>query len=92
MDTISFVQISLLMKNKAAILFSIKKNNERIIIKFTSRSFLQQQVRSMVGCIKFLGESKWKIDDFKKVFKSKKRSNCATPARPCGLYLTKISY
>jgi len=71
---------------------SIKKNNERIIIKFTSRSFLQQQVRSMVGCIKFLGESKWKIDDFKKVFKSKKRSNCATPAPPCGLYLTKIYY
>ena len=71
---------------------SVKKNNERLILKFTSKSFLQQQVRSMVGCIKFLGESKWKIDDFKKVFKSKKRSNCATPAPPCGLYLTKISY
>jgi len=71
---------------------SIKKNNERIIIKFTSKSFLQQQVRSMVGCIKFLGESKWKIDDFKNSFKSKKRSNCAPPAPPCGLYLTKISY
>ena len=46
----------------------------------------------MVGCIKFLGESKWKIDDFKNSFKSKKRSNCAPPAPPCGLYLTKISY
>ena len=71
---------------------SIKKNKERIILKFTSKSFLQQQVRSMVGCIKFLGESKWKIDIFKKIFKSKKRSNCAPPAPPCGLYLTKISY
>ena len=71
---------------------SIKKNNEKIIIKFTSKSFLQQQVRSMVGCIKFLGESKWKIDDFKNAFKSKKRSNCAPPAPPCGLYLTRISY
>ena len=71
---------------------SIKKNKERITIKFTSRSFLQQQVRSMVGCIKFLGESKWKIDDFKKVFKSKKRSNCAPPAPPCGLYLEKVDY
>ena len=71
---------------------SIKKNNERIIIKFTSKSFLQQQVRSMVGCIKYLAESKWKLDEFKNAFKSKKRSNCARPAPSCGLYLTKISY
>ena len=71
---------------------SIKKNKERIILKFTSKSFLQQQVRSMVGCIKYLAESKWKLDEFKKVFKSRKRSNCAPPAPPCGLYLTKISY
>jgi len=71
---------------------SVKKNNERIIIKFTSKSFLQQQVRSMVGCIKYLAESKWKLDEFKNAFKSKKRSNCARPAPSCGLYLTKISY
>ena len=71
---------------------SIKKNKERIILKFTSKSFLQQQVRSMVGCIKYLGEGKWKLDDFKNAFKLKKRSNCARPAPSCGLYLTKISY
>ena len=71
---------------------SVKKNNERIIIKFTSKSFLQQQVRSMMGCIKFLGESKWRIDDFKKAFKSKKRSECAPPAPSHGLYLTKVYY
>ena len=71
---------------------SIKKNKEKIILKFTSKSFLQQQVRSMVGCIKYLAEGKWKLDDFKNAFKSKKRSNCAPPAPSCGLYLTKISY
>ena len=71
---------------------SIKKDKEKIILKFTSKSFLQQQVRSMVGCIKYLGENKWKFDEFNKIFKSKKRSNCALPAPPCGLYLTKISY
>ena len=46
----------------------------------------------MVGCIKYLGEGKWKLDKFKKIFKSKKRSNCAPPAPPHGLYLTKIFY
>ena len=71
---------------------SIKKNKERIIIKFTSKSFLQQQIRSMVGCMKYLAEGKWKLDDFKNAFKSKKRSNCAPPAPSCGLYLTKVYY
>ena len=71
---------------------SVKKNNERLILKFTSKSFLQQQVRSMVGCIKFLGEGKWKLDEFKKIIELKKRSNCAPPAPPYGLYLEKIDY
>ena len=71
---------------------SIKKNKESIIIKFISKSFLQQQVRSMVGCMKYLAEGKWKFDKFSDAFLSKKRSNCAPPAPSCGLYLTKISY
>ena len=71
---------------------SIKKNKGRIILKFTSKSFLQQQVRSMVGCIKYLGEGKWRLEDFIKAFKSKKRSNCAPPAPPYGLYLEKVDY
>ena len=70
----------------------IKKNKDKISLQFTSRSFLQQQVRSMVGCIKYLGEGKWSIDAFQKAFKSKKRSRCAPPAPACGLYLKKISY
>ena len=70
----------------------IKKNKEKIILKFTSKSFLQQQVRSMVGCIKYLGEGKWNIDAFQKSFKSKKRSKCAPPAPACGLYLKNIFY
>ena len=71
---------------------SIKKSKDKITLKFVSRSFLQQQVRSMVGCIKYLGEGKWSVDNFKKSFKSKKRSNCAPPAPACGLYLERIKY
>ena len=71
---------------------SIKKNQEKITLKFISRSFLQQQVRSMVGCIKYLGNGKWKLEDFKKSFKSKSRLKCAPPAPACGLYLAKIKY
>ena len=71
---------------------SIKKNKDKITLKFTSKSFLQQQVRSMVGCIKYLGAGKWNLADFRKSFKSNNRLQCATPAPACGLYLTKISY
>ena len=71
---------------------SVKKSGDKVILKFTSKSFLQQQVRSMVGCIKYLGDTKWNIEDFKSSFKSKNRLKCAPPAPACGLYLKKISY
>ena len=71
---------------------SIKKKKDKLIFKFISKSFLQQQVRSMVGCIKYLGEGKWELDEFKKAFESKNRLRCAPPAPSCGLYLTKINY
>jgi len=37
----------------------IKSLKNKIEIEFKSQSFLQQQVRSMVGCLKYLGEKKW---------------------------------
>ena len=70
----------------------IKKDKDKITLQFTSRSFLQQQVRSMVGCLKYLGEAKWNLNDFIKSFKSKNRLKCAPPAPACGLYLAKVEY
>ena len=70
----------------------IKKNKSKIVLTFQSRSFLQQQVRSMVGSLKYLGEGKWKLSDFKKAFSSKKRTMCAPPAPACGLYLDRVKY
>ena len=71
---------------------SVKKNKHSIVLTFKSKSFLQKQVRSMVGSLKYLGEGKWNLNDFKKVFLSKKRKMCAPPAPAYGLYLTKIKY
>ena len=70
----------------------IRSLKNKIEIEFRSRSFLQQQVRSMVGCLKYLGEKKWDLKTFKKVFKSKKRSLCAPPAPPEGLFLARVVY
>ncbi len=71
---------------------TIKKIKDKVILQFVSKSFLQQQVRSMVGGIKYLGDKKWDIEDFRKSFKSKNRLKCAAPAPACGLYLISIAY
>tara|TARA_B100001059_G_scaffold163928_1_gene163442 strand:- start:32 stop:772 length:741 start_codon:yes stop_codon:yes gene_type:complete len=70
----------------------IKKSGNKIIICFSSKSFLQNQVRSMVGCLKYLSTDKWSLDVFKKNFKSKNRAKCAPPAPACGLYLVNVKY
>ncbi len=70
----------------------IKFLKNKIEIEFRSQSFLQQQVRSMVGCLKYLGEKKWTLKKFEEVMKSKKRSLCAPPAPPEGLFLSKVIY
>ena len=71
---------------------SLTKKGDKIIMIFSSKSFLQHQVRSMVGCLKAIGEGKWQIDNLKILLKSKKRSHCAPPAPSSGLYLYKVTY
>tara|TARA_B100001063_G_C16712550_1_gene528831 strand:+ start:267 stop:1007 length:741 start_codon:yes stop_codon:yes gene_type:complete len=73
-------------------LAKIKTIKDKIEIEFRSQSFLQQQVRSMVGCLKYLGEKKWSLRKFESVMISKKRTLCAPPAPPVGLYLMRIIY
>ena len=70
----------------------IKNSKDKIEIEFKSQSFLQQQVRSMVGCLKYLGENKWTLKKFDEVVKLKKRASCAPPAPPEGLFLIKVIY
>ena len=70
----------------------VKKSGDEILITFKSKSFLQNQVRSMVGSLKYLSEKKWDLKKFKRIFKSKKRHLCAPPAPACGLYLKNVKY
>ena len=71
---------------------TVKKTGDKIILIFKSRSFLQQQVRSMVGCLKYVGEKKWDLKKFEYIIKSKKRTNCAPPSPAHGLYLYRVYY
>ena len=72
--------------------FKVIKSKETIKIRVKSKSFLQKQVRSMIGCLKYLAEKKWNLKKFESVFKSRKRTLCAPPAPAHGLFLEKITY
>ena len=70
----------------------VKSRNNKIEIEFQSKSFLQQQVMSMVGCLKYVGEKKWSVKKFNTVMNKKRRILCAPPAPPEGLYLARVIY
>ena len=70
----------------------VSKSKNYIKLKFKSKSFLKNQVRSMVGCLKYLGEKKWDLKKFENVITKKDRKKVAPPAPACGLYLEKIIY
>ena len=93
-DFSTFRAASCNAKNAIRTIDMIKINilNNKIEIRIKSQSFLQQQVRSMVGCLKYLGENKWTLKEFDEVIKSKKRIFCAPPAPPEGLFLLKVIY
>ena len=93
-DFSTFRAASCSAKSPIKKMYSIKinKKNDMVKIKLISKSFLQNQVRSMVGCLIYLSTGKWSFIEFKKVFKLKKRTNCAPPAPACGLYLLNIKY
>ena len=94
MDFSTFRASSCRAKSPIKTMKSVKVNysTNKIEIEFKSKSFLQNQVRSMVGCLKYLGEKKWTLKKFESVIKSKKRILCAPPARAKGLFLVRIIY
>ena len=72
--------------------FMITNKNEKIFFVLRSRSFLKNQVRSMVGCLIYVGDKNWDVKRLEKLLKSKYINNCATPAPAQGLYLSKVIY
>jgi len=70
----------------------ITRSGDLIEIRTSARSFLHNQVRSMVGSIKRVGEGAWTKADLKAALDAADRSACGTVAPPDGLYLTQVDY
>ena len=63
-----------------------------IHVTASARAFLHNQVRSMVGCLKAVGEGRWTIDDFIAARDACDRTCCAAVAPASGLYLMQVDY
>lgn len=70
----------------------VDREGEEIVIRTSARSFLHNQVRSMAGTLKLVGEGKWLPDDVAVALAARDRTRCGTVAPACGLYLERVDY
>ncbi len=70
----------------------IRLDGDEIIFDVQARSFLHNQVRSMVGSLKLVGDGRWTAGDLAKALNARDRAACGPVAPPNGLYLAAVTY
>jgi tRNA pseudouridine38-40 synthase len=70
----------------------VSRFGELIEVRAVARSFLHNQVRSMVGSLKYVGDGHWDVADMKAALDAKAREACGPVAPAEGLYLIKVDY
>lgn len=73
-------------------ILNVERSGEDVYVTSIARSFLHNQVRSMVGSLVPVGEGKWSPDDLAKALEARDRAACGPVAPPDGLYLMKVEY
>ena len=68
------------------------RSGEVVTFEVSARSFLHNQVRSMVGSLKLVGEGKWQPRDIARALEARDRALCGPLAPPQGLYLVRVDY
>ncbi|KAF0125412.1 MAG: tRNA pseudouridine38-40 synthase [Xanthobacteraceae bacterium] len=72
--------------------FDILRTPTGIECRLDARSFLHNQVRSMVGTVKLAGEGLWTADDMREALAARDRKACGTVGPAHALYLTQVDY
>ena len=68
------------------------RDGDEVRITTSARSFLHNQVRSMVGSLVHVGEGKWSADNLAAALAARDRTACGQVAPPQGLYLVRVEY
>jgi tRNA pseudouridine38-40 synthase len=70
----------------------VTRTGDLVEVRASARSFLHNQVRSMVGSLERVGLGKWTADDLQAALEAADRTRCGPVAPPWGLYLTHVDY
>jgi len=70
----------------------VSRLGDEIHVTAVARSFLHNQVRSMVGSLVVVGDGKWQAADLVRALEARDRTACGPVAPPDGLYLVKVDY
>jgi tRNA pseudouridine38-40 synthase len=70
----------------------VTRLGDEIHVTAVARSFLHNQVRSMVGSLVPVGDGKWTASDLAGALAARDRSACGPVAPPDGLYLVRVDY
>jgi tRNA pseudouridine38-40 synthase len=70
----------------------VTRDGDDVRVETSARSFLHNQVRSMVGSLVLVGDGKWSADDLVTALAARNRSACGSVAPPEGLYLVRVDY
>jgi tRNA pseudouridine38-40 synthase len=71
---------------------TVSRESSEVVLRASARSFLHNQVRSMVGTLKKVGEGKWQVDAVAEALAARDRSRSGPVAPPDGLYLAAVDY
>ncbi|QXQ04880.1 tRNA pseudouridine(38-40) synthase TruA [Sphingosinicellaceae bacterium] len=71
---------------------AVERHGDRIVVEAAARSFLHHQVRSMVGCLKMVGEGAWSSVDLADALAAKDRTRLGFNAPPDGLKFVTAQY
>ena len=70
----------------------VTRDGENIYIDTSAISYLHHQVRSMVGCLYYVGCGKWTKKNLENALRAKDRKALGYNAPPDGLYFMKVDY
>ena len=71
---------------------NVSREGDEIAVRASARSFLHNQVRSMVGTLKKVGEGRWSVAAVGAALTAQDRARSGPVAPACGLYLVSVDY